>query len=379
MKYLIEAQAQLDELAHRIDRLEDSQSAELSELGNYSAIVAVDTEFLREKTYYAKLCLVQLGIDDDQYCIDVLSIDDLSILQDLFVNPRVIKLFHAARQDMEVIYQTLGVMPRPIFDTQLAAAFCGADMQIGYSALVEQRLGLELPKSQARTDWSRRPLSDKQIDYAADDVAHLAALFRTELVSLVDGDKLAWYQEELENYYQVDLYDLDPAMAYRRLNGGHLKIAQQYVLQALAEWREKLAQDKNIPRSWICRDDKLFDLAVKRPRNPDDVKNMGVFGRKSAEHYSKQVAELIRGVRVQEQKLWRKIEPLSKQEKSICTELMKKLAAYSKQVAIAQGLLGTRKDIEGLYRDRRSKKLLKGWRQKLVGEPLLSALRELSP
>lgn len=364
MNYLIEEQAQLTEI--------EPLFAELSEK---SGVVAVDTEFLREKTYNAKLCLVQLGIDEHQYCIDVLAIDDLSSIKNLFADDNVLKLFHAARQDMEVLYQTFGLLPQPIFDTQLAAAFCGSDMQIGYGALVQEITGVELPKTQSRTDWTRRPLSAEQVVYAGEDVAHLHELYEQALQQLKESDKLAWYEEEIESYYELDKYVIDPALAYKRLSGGSLKIKQQYLLKALAEWRETTAQKRDIPRTWILRDDKLFDLVMQRPRSEEEIRKMGVFGRKSSGHLARQAIEVMDSVTTSDQLLWRKAEPLTKQEKGICSALMKQLSGLSEQMKIAQALLGTRKDMESLYRYRQSEKLLRGWRKEHVGEPLLEYLR----
>lgn len=365
MNHLIEEQSQLTDL--------EPLFAQLSE---NSGVVAVDTEFLREKTYNAKLCLVQLGIAEHQYCIDVLAIEDLSSLCELISNPRVLKLFHAARQDMEVIYQTLGVLPNPIFDTQLAASFCGSDMQIGYGGLVLEQLGIDLPKTQSRTDWTRRPLSPAQIEYAGDDVAHLEALYDKAIEELDATGKTQWYTAELATYYDVDLYVIDPAVAYKRLSGGGLRITEQYILKALAEWREAMAQQRDIPRTWVIRDEKLFDLAVKKPTSEQEVKDMGVFGRKSAQYLSAQAVKLISEVVVGEDKIWPKVEPLSKQEKGVCSSMMKLVAGYSKQHKVAQALIGTRKDVESLYRNRTSKKLLKGWREELVGRPLLEYLQQ---
>ena len=365
MNHLIEEQSQLKEIEPLFEQLSEE-----------SGVVAVDTEFLREKTYNAKLCLVQLGIGEHQYCIDVLAIEDLSSLRDLFANERVLKLFHAARQDMEVIYQNFGVLPKPIFDTQLAASFCGADMQIGYGALVLDGLDIDLPKTQSRTDWTRRPLTADQVEYAGDDVAHLDALYRQALEKLKLGDKHAWYDAEISTYYDVDLYVIEPAVAYKRLAGGGLRIAQQYALQALAQWRETMAQQRDIPRTWVIRDDKLFDLAVKRPTSEQDVKDMGAFGRKSAQYLAPQAVKLLAGVEVGEERIWRKAEPLSKQEKGICSAMMKRVKKLAKDHEIAQALLATRKDIESLYRHRSSEKLLNGWRKATVGEPLLEYLRE---
>jgi len=365
MNHLIEKQQQLNDLEPQFKKLSEQ-----------SGVVAVDTEFLREKTYNAKLCLVQLGIEDNQYCIDVLAIEDLSLLSKLFADEKVLKLFHAARQDMEVIYQTLEVLPKPIFDTQLASAFCGGDMQQGYGAMVLERTGVELPKTQSRTDWTRRPLTADQIEYAGDDVAHLEELYKQTHAQLEEFERLDWFQEEIDSYYELDKYIIDPALAYKRLSGGNLKIKQQYILKALAEWREETAQKRDIPRTWVMRDDKLYDLVIQQPKTEEEIKDLGVFGRKSVVYLAPLALELISNVEVGEERLWRKVEPLTKQEKGICSSLMRELKEISEQLGIAQALLGTRKDIEGLYRHRQSKRVLKGWRKDKVGEVLLNYLRE---
>lgn len=368
MNYLIEEQSRLRELEPLFRKLSEQRE-----------VVAVDTEFFREKTYRAKLCLVQLGIGDDQYCIDVMAIQDLTALKALFVDENVTKLFHAARQDMEVILQTLGVLPKPIFDTQVAAAFAGLDMQIGYSALVKERLDIDLPKSQARTDWTRRPLSEAQLQYAADDVAHLAELWRLCQQQLVEQGKWEWFQQEIDEYYDVDKYLIDPAKAYQRLSGGSLQKQQQYALKALAEWREATAQKRDIPRSWVLRDDGLFDLAFKLPKTAQEALDLGVFGGKSGQYLAPQAISVIESITVGDEPLWERVEPLTKKEKSIISKMMLKLAEYAQTNHIAQALLGTRKDVESLYRHRKSEKLLKGWRAVLVGEPLMAFLHEQGP
>ncbi len=365
MNYLIEEQQQLTDLEPMFARLHET-----------SGVVAVDTEFLREKTYNAKLCLVQLGVEQHQYCIDVLAIPDLSSLAQLFADEKILKLFHAARQDMEVIYQTLNVLPKPIFDTQLASAFCGGDMQQGYGAMVLERTGIELAKTQSRTDWTRRPLSADQIEYAGDDVAHLHELYIQTHAQLEQSGRSDWYLEELETYYDVDKYSIDPATAYQRLSGGNLKIKQQYLLKALAEWRETVAQKRDIPRSWVMRDDKLFDLVMQQPKTEEAVKELGVFGRKSVTYMAPQALQVMKNVETSDERVWRQVDPLTKNEKKLCSSMMAELASISERLGIAQGLLGTRKDLESLYRHRQSKKLLNGWRGEHVGNVLLDFLLE---
>lgn len=365
MIHLIQTQAQLDQLKPLFSQLIDQNT-----------VMAVDTEFLREKTYNARLCLLQLGIGDDQYCIDVLAIDDLSSLVELFTAPSVLKLLHAARQDMEVLWQTMGVLPKPVFDTQLAAAFCGMDLQIGHTALVEELLGITLSKSQARTDWSRRPLSQEQIDYAAEDVTYLSELHQIFVNKLQQADKLDWFEQEIVELYDIDKYEIEPAKAYQRLSGGSLNLLQQYTLKALAEWRETMAQKRDIPRSWVLRDDRLYELATRRPTSESVIKEMSVFGRKSAHRLAPQAAKLIAKVEAQSEPLWKRSDPLDKEQKARIGQMMAKLKDLAAEHNVAQGLLATRRDLEKLYRDQSSKKLLNGWRKTLVGEPLLEMAKD---
>lgn len=365
MNFLIEEQSQLTEIEPLFTQLIAD-----------SGVVSVDTEFLREKTYNAKLCLIQLGIGEHQYCIDVLAIADLTAIIKLFSDARVLKLLHAARQDMEVIYQTLGILPKPIFDTQLAAAFCGADMQIGYGALVQEVTGIELPKTQSRTDWTRRPLSADQVKYAGEDVEHLEAIYVEVKQRLDEANKVAWYEEEIESFYELDKYVIDPQLAYQRLSGGSLSLKQQYTLKALAAWREESAQTRNIPRTWLVRDEKLFDLVIQQPSTEQQIKDMGVFGRKAGNYLAAQALDVMKSAVVGDERLWRKVEPLTKPEKSVCSSMMKRLSKCAEQSNVAQALLGTRKDMEHLFRYRQSKKLLQGWRKPVVGEPLLLFLRD---
>lgn len=363
MNYLIENDQQLRELEQKIEiSFKDG------------GVVAVDTEFLREKTYYAQLCVLQLGFDGDQYCIDMLALSDFEKIKQLLTNSKVLKLFHAARQDMEVLYQTLKVMPQPIFDTQLAAAFCGMDMQVGYAGLVKTVLDVELAKSETRTNWSLRPLTPKQIDYAADDVAYLHQLYERTHQDLQDQNKLDWYQQEIQEYYQLEKYFIDPAQAYQRLNGGNFDLHAQYLLQAFAEWRESYAQQRDIPRTWVLRDEFIYQLADQAPKSLEQLAKSEILTNKTLDRWGEKIIQIINGVKVEAQPLWRKAEPLSKLEKQQCSELMVQLKNISQQHNIAQGLLATRKTVESLYRHGTSSKLESGWRNDLVATPLKTYL-----
>jgi ribonuclease D len=343
---------------------------------NDGGSVSVDTEFLRERTYRAQLCLLQIAIGDDQYCIDVLAIKDLGCVIELLGCESVTKIFHAARQDMEVLYQTFNVMPKPIFDTQLAAAFCGLDMQIGYAALVELRLGITLEKSQSRTDWTRRPLSPEQIAYAGEDVAHLQALYQNAFNELESSGRSAWYSQEIEAYYDSSLYIIDPELAYQRLNGGDLNRTQQYTLSALAGWREATAQKKNIPRTWVLNDEGLYKLATEKNRDPEHIMGLGVFGKKSAQYMVPKILKMMAAVEVGDAPLWEKVDALKREEKKFCTMLMSKLKKVAEQQKISQALLATRKDVVTLYRTGDSDRMLTGWRRDIIGLKLLEYIQQ---
>jgi len=360
MQYLIKEKAELDNIA---------------DILNNAQLLAVDTEFLREKTYNAKLCLIQLGIGNDQYCVDVLAIDDLSVIKQVFQNTNIVKIFHAARQDMEVLYQTFGILPKPIFDTQLAAAFCGADMQIGYASMVESNLNIEMPKSQARTDWTRRPLSDKQLDYAAKDVEYLEELYHIFKQKLEDSDKLGWFMQDIESYYQTTKYHVEPTQAYKRLSGGSLKLPQQSALKELATWRETVAQQKNIPRTWVVRDDSLYQIAITMPKKVEHLQKIQALSPRMSKQYAAPIIDVVEKAEPISQPLWRHIMPLDKQQKSICSSMMQMVRQQAETIQTAQGLLATRKDIESLFRTQGSKKLLVGWRKETIGDKLLDFLQ----
>lgn len=343
--------------------------------------MAVDTEFLREKTYYANLCLMQLQINGEELCIDIIKAQQESQLIELaevFTNPDLVKVFHASRQDIEVILTSMGVLTTPIFDTQLAAAFCGSDMQIGYSALVQQELDVSLPKSQARTDWSRRPLSEQQIEYALNDVRYLFDLQDIFSERMDSQNKLQWFEQEQALSYDQTLYEVEPEQAFKRLSGGNLSLVQQLVLRDIATWRETLAIKKDLPRSWILKDRMCYDIAdkvggsiEKTIQRIDALENgLGRFRSDILEIISNAQAKANQNT----ERLWSRVEPLNKFEKSLCSSMMKIVRDTADELQVAQGLLATRKDIESLYRQRSSNKLLKGWRKDTVGERLLDYL-----
>ena len=234
--------------------------------------IAVDTEFMRENTYWPDLCLIQVASIDEAAAIDPKADLDLKPLLDLFVeNDEVLKVFHAGGQDLEIIHNLTGKVPQPLFDTQVAAMALGHGEQIGYSNLIESLLGHSLDKGARFTDWSRRPLDKRQIDYAIADVTHLAAIFPRMVERLRKNGRGAWLDEEMDRLADPSSFAFEPSEAWRRLKLPSRNPAVLGRLKALAAWRETEARAKNLPRGRIIKDDTLGELAIHPPKNQDDL------------------------------------------------------------------------------------------------------------
>ncbi|HCG62128.1 MAG TPA: ribonuclease D, partial [Collinsella sp.] len=228
--------------------------------------IAVDTEFLRERTFHPRLCLVQIATPAESVAVDPLVIDDLSPLAELMADESVVKVFHACSQDMEVMLHTVGALPRPIFDTQVAAAFLGERQQISYGALVQTFCGVSLPKTESLTDWSRRPLSDKQIEYAIDDVKYLIVAYTEMMSRLRELGRVDWVLDELRPLADESHYRADRHEAFRKVKRINSCSRHQLgIARELAAWREDRAERRNIPRKWVMSDDTLLALVKRNP------------------------------------------------------------------------------------------------------------------
>jgi ribonuclease D len=234
--------------------------------------IAVDTEFMRENTYWPDLCLIQVASPDEAAAIDPKADIDLKPLLDLFVgNPDVLKVFHAGGQDLEIIHNLTGKMPSPLFDTQVAAMALGHGEQIGYSNLIESLLGHSLDKGARFTDWSRRPLDKRQIDYAIADVTHLATVFPRMVEKLRRNGRGAWLDEEMERLADSSSFAFPPEDAWKRLKLPSRNATVLGRLRALAAWRETEARSKNLPRGRIMKDDTLAEIVLHPPKSQDDL------------------------------------------------------------------------------------------------------------
>lgn len=229
--------------------------------------LCVDTEFMRESTYYSILCLIQISTDDDEAIIDPLAKGiDLAPLGELLMDPKLPKVMHAARQDLEIFYHHFGQVPAPVFDTQIAAMALGFGDSVSYQALVKGRLDKDLDKGARFTDWSKRPLSAKQLTYALGDVTHLRDFYPGMVEDLKERKRLSWVEEEMQPQMAESLYKNDPDTAWQRLKIRRPKKDYLAVLKAAAAWRENKAINRNIPRRRVLKDDALYDIAQQKPR-----------------------------------------------------------------------------------------------------------------
>src|SRR5262245_19745775 len=233
--------------------------------------IALDTEFMREKTYRAELCLLQIARGTEAVCIDPIALTDLAPLAPALTGAGVVKIMHAARQDLEVLLPAVGLV-QPVFDTQVAAALAGFPAQIGYAELARRLLGVELAKAHTRTDWARRPLSAEQQEYALDDVRHLGALRASLLGTLGEQGRLGWLEEELAGPANADALRVAPEEAWKKGKGWpQLDEQRQRLAQSLAAWRERRAIERNRPRGWILDDVSLREIVLRLPRSLESL------------------------------------------------------------------------------------------------------------
>ncbi len=338
--------------------------------------VALDTEFLRESTYYAKLCLVQLGNEHACVVIDVLALSSLQSLLAFLLDPSRTKVLHAARQDLELLVQLQPDAPQvpvPLFDTQLAAGLLGLPGQIGYGELLTKRLGVTLEKGQARTDWSRRPLSEAQLHYAADDVRYLGPLYQQLHGELVSRGRSGWMQEELAALADPDLYRTLPADAWQRLKGAtQLHPTQRAVLKRLAEWREIRAMQADKPRGWILSDDALRNICERPPRTLDQLQQIRDLPPAVSRKQGEALLELINAglASAADEPPARDFRPSTAEQKRV-SALMQQVRDTAEYVEVSSELLATRRDVEQLVYFGKADRLLRGWRKEVIGDALV--------
>ena len=242
--------------------------------------ITVDTEFLRETTYYPKLCLIQVAGADEAALIDPLAEGiDLAPFFALMADTKVMKVFHAAKQDFEILMMLSGTLPQPIIDTQIAAMVCGFGDQVGYEAIARKLAGANIDKSSQFTDWSRRPLTHKQQAYAVSDVTHLRTVYEKLQEQLAQTGRIDWMKSELSSLTDPATYLVDPEQSWRRVKARIQNKKQQAVLMSVAAWREREAQTKNVPRGRVLKDEAIAEIAIQMPQSPQDVNELRLVSR----------------------------------------------------------------------------------------------------
>ncbi|HAU21150.1 MAG TPA: ribonuclease D [Erythrobacter sp.] len=343
-----------------------------------SEFVAVDTEFMRENTYWPELCLVQIANEEEAAAIDPLAEGiDLSPLLDLLTeNEEVLKVFHAGGQDVEIIVNMTGKTPHPIFDTQIAMMAVSQSEQIGYANLVESWLGITVDKGARFTDWSRRPLTDRQIEYAIGDVTHLSEIFPRILDKLIQTGRGDWLDAEMEKLSDAENYIVDPETSWRRIRQPGRNPSVLGRLKVLAAWREGEAKHKNIPRGRIMRDETLADIASHPPKKQGDLaKVRGLSGAWKDNDIGKRLMKVIEKAEpLDKSELPEKMKrgaPLGKEGALVADLLKLLLKIRAREIEVATRLLTKAEEMEALAAGIRDLPVLQGWRYEVFGRDAL--------
>jgi ribonuclease D len=343
--------------------------------------VAVDTEFMREQTFWPKLCLVQMAAHGTEVLVDSLAPGvDLTPLFGLMVNEKVVKVFHSARQDIEIVHHLAGVIPHPIFDTQVAAMVCGFGEAVSYSMLVKRLLNRNLDKTSRFTDWSRRPLSERQLTYALGDVTHLRDLYPKLKAQLDQSERASWLNEEMAVLTDPATYELHPEQAWRRLKMRIKTPKALAVLMELAAWREREAQTQDVPRARILKDEALYDIASQTPRTQEDLGSLRTLHNGFARSMrGRAVLEAVARGLERDPKTIPPIErgePMPPEAQAVVDLLRILLKARAGSHGVAPKLIATSDELEEIARsDDADAPVLRGWRKKLFGDDALALKR----
>jgi len=337
--------------------------------------LAVDTEFLRERTYYARLCLVQVAHGEHAAAIDALSPDlDLAPLADRLADAATVKVLHAAEQDLAIFLRAFGVLPSPVFDTQIAATVCGQGEQPGYARLAQRMLGVTLDKSAQATDWSRRPLTARQVDYAIGDVTHLCRIYELLTAKLDESGRGPWITAEMERLADPARYEADPRVAWRRIRARHAKPRDLAALRELAAWRERAARSRDTPRGWVVRDEALVEIAQHRPESAAALAR--VRGLKSSVAHSPDGEAMLAAVRralESDRSTWPAARRGAPPESQALVALLQALLRLRcDEHRVSTGLVASRKDLERIAVGDPSSAALRGWRRVVFGDDALA-------
>jgi ribonuclease D len=354
-----------------IDR--SDELATLARVLESQAAIGVDTEFLRERTFFPKLCLLQLSAAGQIWCVDTLRVGGLEPLMPSLTAPHARKLIHAARQDLEAVYLTSKHVVSPVFDTQIAAACIGMKPQVGYAELVKTLLNVIIPKGQTRTDWSRRPLTRAQLEYAADDVVHLQAIACELTERLRALGREHWVREDCLGLEDRRLYEPDAAFAWARLRGvSQLAPAPRARAKAIAMWRETAARERNLPRAWILSDAAIFSIADANPTTAAALEAVQPLNERLA-------GTLLEALNTSSSAEVTDLEPgqdsrPTAQQKARLDRLIEAVDARAAELQVSPEILAPRGELKALAMGQRDSHALEGWRLEEIGTRLLAAI-----
>jgi len=336
--------------------------------------VTLDTEFIREKTYYPELCLIQIAGKGIEALIDPLAKDiDLSPLFNLLQNPKVIKVFHAARQDIEIFYHLTGKVPTPVFDTQIAAMVCGYDENVGYQQLVSDIAGVSLDKSMRFTDWRHRPLTPEQEEYALHDVTYLRDIYIAFDKQLTQNGRMDWLKEEIAVQNDPGTYETDDNEVWRKIKVPFKKPLQTHVFAKLCAWREKTAKEKNRPRKYILKDDTLIELAILMPEDADKMNSCrnlsGGFGKSAL---GQEILSVIRAAKSDPAdnypQNWEKPKNLTHTQRTLVDLYHLLLMIVGTELNVAPKIIASGEELKSLAMGNSDVPCMKGWRYEVFGQ-----------
>jgi len=359
---------------------EDSINNFVSKISSTNTI-GLDTEFVRIRTYYPKLCLVQISSNSGTGCIDCLQRNNLNKVWQLIFNPNKLKIFHSARQDLEILFLIKGQIPENIFDTQIAAALLGYPPQVGIKQLLKDELNIEISKTETRSDWSKRPLDLKQIEYALEDVNHLLNLHNALKNKLKEKERYRWAMEDSSRILTNEKELFNPDSAWKRIPGiKNLKNNSQHLAVKLATWREKTAIQMDLPRQWLLSDQALIETAKKEPVSLTHLERIGIKNRYLKKSQLEQISKLVQQHKENIERVGKLKPKFNKHYKihsdpNLLEKLSKIISVKAKELNIFPEVLAGKKDLLALNQKNSNSKLLTGWRKKAIGAELNELLK----
>jgi len=337
--------------------------------------IAIDTEFVRERTFFSQLCLVQIASGEDIYCVDPLA-DTASDVRAEFweLMMRSPWVLHSGRQDIEVIYQSASAMPESVFDTQVAAALLGYAPQMGYAGMVAELFDVQLAKTHTRADWSKRPLTDALLKYAAEDVIYLLPARDLLCERLQQLGRLAWAEQDSADLLRPQLYDIEPDLAVARLKGArNLKGVMRSASVRLAAWREREAVRSNRPRQWIMKDKMLLDIAAGQPATREELAALPGMSPRTADRASQDILAAVEAAKSDETDYKPPARP-DAERKALLKILQERVADLAAELGIANEIVAPRKELAAVVDGDRSGRVFSGWRAEIIGNELLGLL-----